>query len=113
MPPVWSGCVESQITLRLRTWPRLAWTKGSALFSREGKGKLSFGLRVPLPRLSGVAQKASNDCRRKWQSCGASRAWLKVEVQGLMDEMGWDCEIMQPLKGVWHARSDVQPQRAM
>eukprot|EP00971_Amphidinium_carterae_P134017 2655770-Amphidinium_carterae.1 len=66
---------------------QVMWTKDSALFAKEYKGQVAWGLRLPTQQADEIAVHAGKDIRTVFKLHGAPRMWMQEDVTELLKQL--------------------------
>eukprot|EP00971_Amphidinium_carterae_P237131 4706320-Amphidinium_carterae.1 len=62
----------------------------SSMFCKLEKGKLSYGLGVPLQQIDGIKRALHQDVAGRFVVRGTRRAWTGADLEAILVDQGWD-----------------------
>eukprot|EP00971_Amphidinium_carterae_P205806 4084381-Amphidinium_carterae.1 len=90
---------------------QVMWTQNSALFAKEYKGGVAWGLRLPLQQADAIAAHTGRDIRKIFKLHGAPRVWMKEDLTAFFLQLKWTADPIFAHRGVWTVRASLPPPR--
>eukprot|EP00971_Amphidinium_carterae_P038524 757613-Amphidinium_carterae.1 len=87
------------------------WTKESALFAKDFKGTVSWGLRLPAQQADAIAKHTGKDIRKVFKLYGAPRVWMQEDLAEFFKQLKWNAQPMFANRAIWTVRASTPPAR--